>query len=201
MILTASPPSLPAGSRPSRRTSRSSSASRRAMSSPVASRSAIRPSTLRMNATGDRPLGRQRALRQGRVAHVAHAHPQVRSPGAPARSPWCRGQGASGRTPMSADVEDEVRVGALRELGDERGLRLRSSPRRSRAARTRSCRPTRSSTSTTCAAVPVHVERHQQHLAGLVLVDGDRLRRAGVRIGHALGLGDLRASASGPSAR
>ena len=144
----------------------------------------------------DRLLGRQRPLRQAPGGSRRARGPAGTTPGAPARSRRCRGRGASGRTPITPDVEDEVRV--RRPSGGRRRApaATRSSPHRSRAARTSSCRPTRWSTSTVCWPLLSTSSVTSSTLPALSWSTATGSGAPGVRVGDALGLGDLRASAS-----
>ena len=88
------------------------------------------------------------------------------------------------------DVEDEVGVGALRErldegrlAGDGRGVELEPC--------SNGVLPTCRSSTVTVRAPAVVVELDEEHLAGPVLVEGDRLGRAGVGVGDAARLGLL----------
>ena len=176
-------------SRPSRSTSSSSSASRGG----GGVRRALEGGDPRLDIAderaGDGLGGRDRALRQRRVALVADADPQ---------------EVAAQRRLDLVDVEVElVRADADQPDVEHRGpcSRRRGAWRRARAAtrrvaasislRSNVVLPTTRSSTATVLRVALPVERHEQHLAGLVLVERDGLRGARVGVRHAAGLGDL----------
>ncbi len=171
--------SCPASSRrPSRSESRSSAAS---STWPAFSQAAMRASRSRMKAPATVSGDGSDAARERRHRPVADAHLEER--GREARLDLVDVEVEVVRPdPDEPDVEHEVRVGALLERVDQRGLALDRG-----GVELGPVEPGPSDDALLDGHDPLAgrlVQLDQQHLAGPVLVQGDRLRCARVRIRH-----------------